>query len=317
MDKRVQNRRTAGGVGLLVALMIILVITLGIWVKRQDLYDWSRLRNYTPPNDIAQLAFDTTMTNDARDLFYVYHPELNDRATFSHNCSGFGEQTIVLGCYISNTGIYLFDVDDNRLSGVEQVTAAHEMLHAAYDRLSPAERSRIDGLIASAFKDVTDERIKDTIENYRKRDPSVVPNELHSIIATEVRDIPQELEDYYRQYFTDRLAVVAFSEKYERVLTERRNRAAAIEVQLSGLKSEIETQEKALEEEGNSLQDERGQVNTQEEATAYNIRVSGYNANIRDFNAKVVQYNDLVEEYKKVALETEELYKAMDSRPTL
>lgn len=311
------HKRSAGGVKLLAVLIIILLCTIALWVKRQDVYDWTRLRNYTPPDAIAQLAFDTTMTNEARDLFYVYHPELNDREAFNTNCSGFGEQTIVLGCYITNTGIYLFDIDDDRLAGVEEVTAAHEMLHAAYDRLNTSERARVDKMTEDAFKSVTDDRLKQTIESYRKRDPSVVPNELHSIIATEVRSIPSELEDYYRQYFTNRLAVVSFSEKYESVLTQRRNKAASIELQLTGLKNEIDMQEKSLEAERESLRNDRGSVDTQEEAADYNQRVSGYNQNVRELNDTINRYNDLIEEYKSVAVETEELYKALDSRPTL
>jgi hypothetical protein len=311
------RKQSTGSVGLVAALLAVLLAALLIWINRQAIYDWSRLRGYTAPDSIAQLAFDTTMTNDARNLFYVYHPELNNREVFNQNCSGFGEQTIVLGCYVGNKGIYLFDIDDERLSGVEQVTAAHEMLHAAYDRLSDKERARIDSLTAQAFDTLTDQRIKDSIENYRERDPSVIPNELHSIIATEVRAIPAELETYYGRYFTDRLAIVAFSEKYESVLTGRRDRAAALELQITSLRSDIKELEKELETERNQLRDDRPSVNTQEEADAYNTRVRDYNAQINEFNAKISQYNNLVVEYKKVALETEELYNSLDSRPKL
>jgi hypothetical protein len=311
------HKRSTGSIPVLIALLFILALTLFAWTKRQDIYDWSRLRGYTPPDAIAQLAFDTTMTNEARDVFYVYHPELNDRAAFSHNCSGFGEKTIVLGCYAGNTGIYLFDVSDERLHGVEEVTAAHEMLHAAYDRLSDKERARVDALTAKAFKNVTDDRIKDSIESYRERDASVVPNELHSIIATEVRTIPAELETYYRQYFTNRLSVVAYSEKYESVLTTRRNRAASLELQISGLKTEIELLEKRLSAERDQLRADRAGVKTQEEAVAYNSRVADYNQEINNLNGMITEYNNLVAEYKKVALETEDLYKALDSRPKL
>src|SRR6185295_11567695 len=102
------------------------------------------------------------MTPDTRRLFYVYHPVLEDKQAFNSHCTD-SEKTIVLGCYISRTGIYLYDVTDSRLNGVEQVTAAHETLHAAYERLSSSERKRVDGLTAQAFAQVTDQRIKDTI----------------------------------------------------------------------------------------------------------------------------------------------------------
>ena len=299
------------------ALLIMLAAALVIWLQRQAIYDWSRLRGYAPSDQIAQLAFDTTMTNPARRLFYVYHPELNERDAFNHNCSGFGEQTIVLGCYVSNQGIYLYDVEDARLEGVEQVTAAHEMLHAAYDRLTEKEKARIDTLTEAALKTVTDKRIQDSIASYRKRDPGVVPNELHSILGTEVRSLSPELEEYYRKHFTNRHAIVAFSEKYESTLTERQNKATALELQITGLKEEIEQLETQLSAEQTRLQADRPGVNTQAEAVAFNARVASYNQDVRSLNSTISRYNSLIEEYKEVALEAQELYKALDSRPTL
>lgn len=311
------HRYSAGAATTLVVLLVLLGVMLFAWVNRQDIYDWSRLRRYDPPDEIAQLAFDTTMSNEARRLFYIYHPELNDREAFSHNCSGFGEQTIVLGCYVSMKGIYLFDVDDQRLEGVEQVTAAHEMLHVAYERLSQRERGKVDKMTAEAFKSVTDERIKRTVENYRQRDPSVVPNELHSILATEVRNLTPDLENYYRRYFTNRLAVVGFSEDYEGVLTARRNKATTLELQISSLKTDIEQLEQSLTAEREALRADRAEVDSQQEAAAYNQRVASYNNDVQTLNAQINKYNRLVEEYRDIALETKELYQALDSRPML
>lgn len=311
------HKKSSGHIVVLVLLLAIAALVGFALMNKQAIYDWTRLRNYNPPDEIAQLAFDTSMNNDARQLFYVYHPELNNREAFNQNCSGFGEQTIVLGCYVSNMGIYLFDIDDPRLDGVEQVTAAHEMLHAAYDRLSEKERAEVDEMTSEAFKTLTDDRIKRSIENYRQRDSTVVPNELHSILATEVRNLPADLENYYKRYFTNRLAVVGFSEKYESVLTERQNKAAALELQIAGLRSEIDQQEQALSSERENLQASRASVNTQEEASRYNSRVAAYNANIKAYNGLISRHNALIEEYKEIAVEARDLYKSLDSRPTL
>lgn len=311
------HRRSSGQSAVLIVLLMVLAALVFAWVYKQEVYDWVRLRNYEPTQRIQQLAFDTTMSNHARHLFYVHHPQLNDRKEFSSNCSGFGEHTIVLGCYISNRGIFLFDVDDERLEGVEQVTAAHEMLHAAYDRLSASERARIDGLTKEALKHVTDERIIRSIENYRARDASVVPNELHSILATEVRSLPPELESYYKRYFTDRLVVVGYSEKYESELTRRRNHAASLELQISGLRNEIEQLEATLAEERRGLQRIREEIATQEDADTYIAQVNVYNGNVDFLNDQVERHNNLVKEYEEISLEAQELYEALDSRPKL
>jgi len=312
-----EPKRSSSGLLSLIFAFSLLSVTIFAWTKKQAIYDWIKLRNYVPPAEIAQLAFDTTMRDSARHIFYVNHPELNTRDEFSKNCGNTGEQTIVLGCYVSNLGIFLFDVSDPRLEGVEQVTAAHEMLHAAYDRLGRDERARIDTLTAQTFENLNNERIVRTIENYRNRDPSIVPNELHSILGTEVRELPRELEQHYAQYFSNRAVVVTYAEKYETVLTSRRNRAATIEVQLTSLKSEIENLESRLNETRDSLRRDRDGVDTQEEVVAYNQRVNSYNADIRQLNTLIEEHNALVEEYRSVAVETQELYEALDSRPTL
>lgn len=299
-------------------LLVLCLPVAGIvaWSQRQHIEDWYRLRDYQPPVAISQLATDVTMTDEARRLFYVHHPILSDRDSFNAQCTH-DEQTIVLGCYVSHTGIYLFDVHDERLHGVKEVTAAHEMLHAAYDRLSPHERQRVDALTARAFEALTNKRIKLTIENYRSRDPSVVPNELHSILATEVRELPEELEIYYQQYFTNRQRVVAYSEKYESVLTERRTRAATLESQITGLRGDIERLETSLAGEQTALTRDRAGIDTQEEAQAFNARVAAYNQQVHQLNGLIDRHNRLIEEYKRNAVEAQELYQAIDSRPTL
>src|SRR5688572_281422 len=124
-----------------------MLMLLAIWVviHRQDVIDWWRLRNYTPPAQIVQLADATTMHGKARDLFYVSQPEVNSREQFNQNCTDLSEESLVLGCYKAQR-IYIYGVADQRLSGVKEVTAAHEMLHAVYERLGDDERQQINDM---------------------------------------------------------------------------------------------------------------------------------------------------------------------------
>ncbi|HSX24030.1 MAG TPA: hypothetical protein VLE74_02930 [Candidatus Saccharimonadales bacterium] len=312
----------------LIGGLLVISIPLTVFWQRWNIYDSWRLRNYQAPVAIAQLATDDTMTDKTRRLFYVSHPELEDKQTFSGNCKS-TEKTIVLGCYILWKGIYLYNVTDARLAGVVQVTAAHETLHAAYDRLSPTERTRVNKLINQAYGQVTDQRIKDTIEDYRKNGADTT-NELHSILGTEVRNLPPELEQYYAQYFKDRKAIVGYSEKYEAVFSSNKAQAAAfleqmnaIKAQLDALKSSIDSQEAQLSSQRAALQADRNSANTPAGVQAYNARVDAYNAQVRtyqqsiaSYNALVKRYNDILAQYNAVASEEGELIKALDSRPT-
>lgn len=299
---------------------------VALWQHR-NINDWFLLRGYTPEARVVELADNTQMTDLGRRLFYVHKPELNDRAAFNRNCSGF-EKTIVLGCYVSNKGIFIFDVEDPRLAGIEEVTAAHEMLHAAYDRLSGKDKNNVDRMTRAAFEQINDDRINKVIESYRSRDPSVVENELHSILATEVRDLPSELEEYYKGYFHDRSAVVAFSEKYEEVFTEQQNRIQALSSQIENIEKELAAQRKSIDELEASLNadaERLGRLQEEDRIDEYNAGVNPYNAKvghyrrvINDYNGKVQHMNRLVEEYNSLAVEQKNLINAIDShQPSL
>lgn len=309
---------------ILLALMPIMFLVF-VWTQRYDLLDWWRLRDYTPPARIAQLADDNSMTDYGRKLFYVNHPELNDKIEFGRNCR-IGEESIVLGCYVSNSGIYLFEVSDPRLQGVEQVTAAHEMLHAAYQRLNRSDRSKVDKLTAQTFANIKSERLRQTVESYRQRDSEVVPNELHSILATEVEELPSELEAYYSRYFNDRKSVVRYSQQYEAAFQERKDKVAAYDRQLTSLRDQIQTRRDSLDSQQAELESGRTRLDQlraegrqqeyNQEAAAFNERVRRYNATVGQLQTLIDTYNRVVDERNAVAIEENELVEAIDSRPS-
>lgn len=304
------------------ASLLFLSLPLIGWTQRQALADWWKIRNYTPSTRVVQLADTITLTDSGRRLFYVYQPILSDKSSFNNQCPDL-EQTIILGCY-NGEHIYVLDVQDERLKGIHEVTAAHELLHAAYDRLSSSERKRIDSLVDSAYRTVTSERIKQNVEQYRQRDASLLMNELHSIMGTEVRDLPGELEDYYRQYFSSRVAIVGFSEQYEKVFTDRQNAVAAYDTQLANLKVYIDSLEAQLTADIQKLNNERTRLEAllaAQQYDAYNQAVPQFNKMVQQYNGKLAQakslldqYNKLVSERNAVALEEQELLKAIDSR---
>ena len=267
-------------------------------MRSQDIFDYVALRGYEPPARISQLADVTTMNDSTRRVFYANHPKLDDKLAFKNDCE-VKEQSIVLGCYVSNKGIFLLDVTDPRLRGVIEVTAAHEVLHAAYDRLSGSERKRIDGLTADFFASLQNERVKKSIEQYRAKDPKVVPAELHSILASEVRDLTPELERHYSRYFMDRKKLVAFSEQYEQAFTSLEDQVAGYDARLSQLKNQIEANEARLAVLGGGVESQRDRLN---ELLA-NKQTEEYNAAVPAFNSLVVQYNNLIGETKRVIAE--------------
>lgn len=306
-----------------VLLTVLLVVAAGLVLFRsRDIRDWWVLRSYVPSERVAQISAKTTMTSYAKNLFYVYDPQIEPATEFNANCT-IAEASIVLGCY-NGSGIFVFDVTDPRLAGVHDVTAAHEMLHAAYDRLSQTERTRVDALTKHEYSKLTDERLLAVVAAYRQRDPQVVPNELHSILATEVRSLDPELEAYYKKYFTDRLAVVALSEAYEHVFTENIERVNKYDTELAILKVKIESIEASLGSRAKQIAIDKAQLDQLKRSnnvSDYNAMVPGYNQSVNTYNSDLTTYKSLIDEYNKkvadrnaITVEQNNLVKSLDSK---
>ncbi len=307
---------------LLLAAGSVLLILLTV-VFRQDIYDQWRLSQYDPPRRIEQIVDKTTMTSTAQKYFYVTHPQIDKQAAFNEHCD-IQEFSIVLGCY-NGRNIYLYDIKEKRLSGIVEVTAAHEMLHAAYDRLSSSEQQRVDAMTAAAFKKLSNKRIEKSIAEYDAVDPSSVPNELHSILGTEVANLPAELEEYYARYFSNRQKVVALSDKYEKEFSSRENRVNQLDGELKTLRAIIDAGQARLDGLYGALNAERTRMNglkASGNTAAYNAAVDPFNRQVAQYNAlassttsQIDEYNAKVKERNNLAGEVQGLVEAIDSTP--
>jgi hypothetical protein len=266
------------------------------------------------------------MTGYAERLFYVNHPSLENKEAFNRHCADKGQETAVLGCYHGNRqGIFLYAVTDERLQGVRQVTAAHEMLHQAYDRLSGAERQRIDALLEDFYKKgLTDEAVKTKLEAYREQEGTILVNEMHSIFGTEVRNLPAELEAYYSRYFKNRSAVVTLREAYQGEFTRRQELVKQYDSQLASLKKQINDNKRTLEDEMDFLSTKEQEINQdisnrdqpsyQADVAEYNTAVNRYNALLSTTRRLINEHNAIVNQRNEIAIQEQQLQQALDSR---
>jgi len=309
-------------------LVILLALPFVVYAKAQDITDWWQLRGYAPPTAVSSLATEDTMTSYARHVFYVNHPQLTSSVTtFRQECSE-NEQTIVLGCYHPNQqGIDIYAVQDSRLHGVQEVTAAHEMLHAAYDRLSSKDKNYVDGLLQNYYKnDLQDQRIIDTINAYKKTEPDQIVNEMHSIFGTEIANLPPALETYYSKYFTNRTTIAAFANSYQGAFTSLQNQINADDQQLSSLKQQIQGEEQSLTSQLAQVNSDRAKLDGQRssgQTDAYNSGVASFNDEVDSYNNSIGKlqsdidgYNSLVAVRNSIASELRGLQSELDTRLT-
>lgn len=306
--------------GKLVTSVVLIAASLAVIYFRQDIYDWWQLRSYEPPAEVQSIAEKSKLTEAGKRIFYLGSPAIEEKDSFNKHCGKKGEKTIVLGCY-DGRRIYIYNVTEPKLAGVKEVTSMHEMLHAAYDRLSKDEREKVNALLDEQQKRVTDNRLLELIAEYRRSEPSEVMNELHSILGTELNELMPELEEYYKQYFSDRQAVVAFAKQYETAFTQNRQQIDELDAQLTSLKAQIEAQEASLQQQQTALEAENARIEQlKDQPDQYNAAVGPYNQQVRAYNAALTatkeminQFNAKVEQRNQLAAAYNDLAKSLDS----
>lgn len=257
-----KNRRSsrAGKVGLGAALLIVAIAFL-MFAYRQTIYDHLMVWQYQPAAEVSELADRTEMTDKGRFYFYASRPAIEGGKAFNDSCSRQEEHTAILGCY-NGIQIFIYDVTDERLDGIREVTAAHEMLHAAYLRLSSGERERVDALLYDEYESIKGSKeLADRMAFYERTEPGEQANELHSIIGTEVEKLSGELEDYYARFFTDRQKVVSLHRSYVSVFDNLNARASELSTRIESLSTAINRDTEKYNAQVSQLNDDIGGFN--------------------------------------------------------
>jgi len=308
----------------LIPILFIVGLYL-IWHNRWWFYDEYRLHDYNPPPAISKIATEDQLTNYAKTLLYVYHPALENSASFNGNCK-VTTVAIVLGCTVIGRGIYLYNIQDSTLNGVEQVTAAYEMLHVAYSRLSGSELKNINQLVMSTYNKLapTDPMLKAQYDSYLKTEGSgALENEMHSTLGTEIANLPPALSNYYKKYFKNRQVIVAYENQYQSVFTTRQNEFNADQVQYTALKSQIDSLNTSLSSEYDNIKNQEATMNSLKaggDYNQYNADVGPYNDSVNTYNAQIVtdhdlisQFNTLVDQMNSIALSENKLSSEINS----
>ncbi|UTT62646.1 hypothetical protein [Microcella humidisoli] len=268
---------------------------------------------YDPTPAIAGYATRAAMSERGRFLFYASTPAVVPDAEFDRLCSRDEPDIGVLGCYTLADGrIYLYDITNVDLAAFEVVVAAHEMLHAAWDRLPIEQQEALVEPLEEAFATVGPEsELAERIAAYEDYDRDSRIPELYAIVGTELPQIPAVLEEHYAQYFDDRSAVVALWQEVEAIFVALEEELERLNTELEALSAEIDDDQAAAERAAAALE---------RDITAFNARASrpgGYTSQsaferdrqalldrqsaltrrIDETNAKIDRYNELVDEF--------------------
>lgn len=304
----------------LVAMIVVAAGFGAAYVYGPQLIDAVRASQYTPSARVSQVEQRVALTNAGRRTFYATAPVVEPAEQFNASCQSTERTTAILGCYHKDK-IYLYDVQNTELDGALEVTAAHELLHAVYARLTIFEKQQVDKLIQSQYEKVKDNNeIKSLMQYYKDAEPGQEINELHSIIGTTVPNLDSELERYYAKYFNDRGAIVVLNQQYTAVF-------ARLEEQAETLRSKIDAEEVSLNAAIQGYENELSQLNSDiqsfnQRATggeftsralfnstraALMARVSVLDAKQQAINARVSAHNAMIQEYNNLAVRAHQL----------
>lgn len=323
-----RTKTTRGSIGSVVSATItvlLLIASVWLWFNRQYVVDQVTVWQYQPTAEIHQFADRTTMTDSGRFYLYASTPSLEKSQDFNQKCDRKEATAAVLGCYASGK-IFIYDVTDEQLDGIREVTTAHETLHAVYQRMDAAEKARINGLLEAEYAKLQNNpELVERMAFYQRTQPGEQNNELHSILATEFPNLSPELEDYFSKYFENRQAVVDLHTKYAQVFNSLKAESESLADRLKTLASEIQADSSSYNQTVSRLNDDiesfnsrassgsmtRAQFDTQRQALS--TRLSRLDTQRTSIDASIRSYETLRQQYNELADTSQKLYDSIDS----
>lgn len=320
------KRRSEGYVTSLIVLVVCIFAAAALFFNRQFIVDQLSVWQYQPSGDVAMLAERASMNDRGKFYFYTSHPAIEEAEKFNKECAKQEESTAILGCY-NGQKIFIYNVTDAQLDGIKEVTAAHEMLHAAYGRLSADEKAKVGMLLEVEYEKLKNNvEFSERMEFYARTEPGERANELHSIVGTEVLSISPELESYYKKYFSNRSALVALHEKYASVFLTLQKQSDDLAVRLEDLRVKIEAQTPQYNNGVTQLNSDISSFNTrasnggftsqaqfQAERSALLSRARQLETIRSDINANMTKFTQLREELQAIASQSEALNRSINS----
>lgn len=243
------------------------------WVNdnRQWISDRAIALQFEPDPELLRYVSDASLTGEGEVYLFASLPEIVPAGEFDRYCSRDEPGIGVLGCYrLAEKRIYLYDVTDERLEAMEPVIAAHEMLHAAWDRFDSATKNRLAELLEEGFAALPDDHpMHERIASYEANDPTSRIPELYALMGTEISELPAELEAHYATYFADRAAVVALADQVYAIF-------ASFDQELQALADDLEARSDRID--ALKAQYELDAAVLGVDINVYNDRVARYNA---------------------------------------
>lgn len=302
------KRGVKGLLGWMLVIIVAGLVVLAI-INREWIYDFWRGVTFEPSSEVATLREELDLADYGMFLFNASQPALSNRDEFNENCRfERNEEEAILGCY-SDGNIYIYNIVDKRLDGVRECTAAHELLHAVWRRMSEDERREFEKALSLVYEQ-NKEFLEDELGIYHDDERM---EELYVRAGTEVKNLPAELESHFVKIFRDQDKVVGYYDKYISVFRELEAELDRLKVEMDELEVIIRAKEADYTQRATRLDADIAEFNRCAETAgcftsqwvfnqrrnvlvneqeALDMLYEDINALVNEYNAKVDQYNE-------------------------
>lgn len=169
-----------------------------------------------PPGDeVVEMADQMHLTDEGRAIFFDTKPELLSSDELAERCAETtadnpeADEYLIMGCYGGYDRIAILQPENGLFASFAVTTAAHELLHAAYARLSFQDQTRLDQLTEAAVDLIpADDPVHGQIAASVGVHEQSAGTERFAYLGTQVPDLSPALEKVFSRYIDDRETIV-------------------------------------------------------------------------------------------------------------
>lgn len=304
--------------------MLVFFAGVGLAVFNfQFLKDTYLAMTFEPSEEILSIKDKLNLTENGNRIFLASAPTLNSADEFNIICNADNTETSTLGCF-TNQKIYIYNIESEELAGVKESTSAHELLHAIWSRLSTADKENLIPTLESVYKK-GDKDFKDSVENYEE---SARIEEIYVRSATQIKDLPENLETHYAKYFNNQDKIVDYYNSYIEPFNTIKAELDTLEKELKTLNDSISAKNSEYDTRITNLSREITEFNScastvgcfADDASFFACRSellseqSNLDALFDSLNSDIEFYNEKVKEYNENVIHGKELNSIIDSK---
>ena len=306
----------------LIIWTVFLALLAAAILNFQTLRDLYYSLTFSPSAEMSAIGDKLELTDRGHRIFYASSPVLSDANEFNEKCNTTEGAVSTLGCYTAQK-IYIYNINSKELEGVKESTAAHELLHAVWARLSTAERQNLIPTLESVYEKSNAE-FKKSLETYAE---TAKTEEIYVRAATQIKTLPETLESHYAEVFKNQDKIVDFYNSYITPFNSLEAEIDNLSKELDQLNSEIEAGRAdyssrassftAAVNEFNSCASTSGCFTSNSAFQARRFELISEQSALNDFytelNAKIDTYNQKVKLYNSKVLRGRELNSIINS----